>query len=94
MVKTLATVGVLFLSAIMYVCAYVYTGNMRADGRTDGWVDGWEEGWRDGSASRGLCAEMNASQTSLIRVSLICMPHSPNTVPGILFYHVLFAMIQ
>ena len=34
------------------------------------------------------------SQTSLFRASLIRMPHNPNTVPGSLFYHFLFTMIQ
>ena len=34
------------------------------------------------------------SQTSLIRASLIRMPHNPNTLPGNLFYHFLFTMIQ
>ena len=33
-------------------------------------------------------------QTSLIRASLIHMPHNPNTVPGNRFYHFLFIMIQ
>ena len=33
------------------------------------------------------------SQTSLIRASLIRMPHNPSTVPGKLFYHFLFTMI-
>ena len=34
------------------------------------------------------------SQTSLIRASLIIMPHNPNTLPGNLFYHFLITMIQ
>ena len=34
------------------------------------------------------------SQTSLIRASLIRMPHNPNTLPGNLFYQFLFTMIQ
>ena len=34
------------------------------------------------------------SQTSLIRASLIRMPHNPNKVSGNLFYRFLFTMIQ
>ena len=34
------------------------------------------------------------SQTSLIRASLIRVPHNPTTLPGNLFYRFLFTMIQ
>ena len=34
------------------------------------------------------------SQTSLIHASLIRLPHNPNTLPGNLFYHFLFTVIQ
>ena len=34
------------------------------------------------------------SETSLIRASLIRMPYNLNTVPGNLFGHFLFTMIQ
>ena len=34
------------------------------------------------------------TQTSLIRASLIPVPHNPNTVPGNLVYHFLFTMVQ
>ena len=34
------------------------------------------------------------SQTALIRVSLIRVPKNPNIIPGNLFYHFLFTMIQ
>ena len=37
---------------------------------------------------------MESSQTSLIRASLIRMPHNPNTLPGNLFYYFLFTVIQ
>ena len=42
----------------------------------------------------GICIKDNYSQTSLIRSSLIRMPHDPNTVHGNFFYYFLFTMIQ
>ena len=47
-----------------------------------------------GARGGGGCLLQVYNETSLIRASLIRIPHNPNTVPGNLIYHFLFTMIQ